>query len=438
MCAKGVDPISNLHSSRDRLIVGCDYGSQSAFALKEAASDLCEIVWLVDLSVPDMVQMARLMARMGTVVDVAGSSEQQVVDVLGAAEPNGILNLSDRMSVRLAHIASALGLEFHSPEVAANLSDKYLQRQALRAAGIPAPDFCELSNDPAGADLDQFTRDVGFPAVLKPRMGTGSRNTYKVNNRVELTRMMTALAPWRHEQEGMLLEGYLAGTEQPVSRFDPIVSVESFVRSGRIRHFSVTGRSPFAEPFRETGLVLPSDLSLEAASEAEKTAAAAITALGIGHGCLHTELKFTPDGPRIIEVNGRIGGGIPQLVRLAGEHKSILKFAMELALGVPEATEFPLQCSRIGWQRTIPPPVSADRVDSISGVDRLRNLPGIDQVTINRAAGDPVDWRRGLQDYVFQAYGSASDYDEILTQWAMMDEAVNISYKRRVVAGTMA
>lgn len=184
--------------------------------------------------------------------------------------------------------------------------------------------------------------------------------------------------------------------------------------------------------------MLPSDLSLEAASEAEKTAAAAITALGIGHGCLHTELKFTPDGPRIIEVNGRIGGGIPQLVRLAGEHKSILKFAMELALGVPEATEFPLQCSRIGWQRTIPPPVSADRVDSISGVDRLRNLPGIDQVTINRAAGDPVDWRRGLQDYVFQAYGSASDYDEILTQWAMMDEAVNISYKRRVVAGTMA
>ena len=419
-----------------RLIVSCDYGSQSVFSLKEAAQDLCEIIWLVDLSEPEMIQMARLMTRMGTVVDVAGTSEQQVVDLLGAAEPTGLLNLGDSMSVRLAHIAAALGLEFHSPEVAGYLSDKFLQRQALRSAGIPAPDFRPLSSNPNDVDLERFAHEVGFPAVLKPRMGNGSRNTYKVHNPAELFDIMTVLGPWLQEDAGMILEGYLTGTERLLSRFDPIVSVESFVRSGEVRHISVTGRSPFAEPFRETGLVLPSDLSAEDAGEAERTAAAAIAALGINHGCLHTELKFTPDGPRIIEVNGRIGGGIPQLVRLAGAQKSMLRFAMELALGVPEATEFPLEYSRIGWQRTVPPPVSAHRVDSISGLDKLKDLPGIDQISINRIAGETVDWRRGLQDYVIQAYGSASDYDEILTQWAMMDQAVNISYKERVAASS--
>jgi biotin carboxylase len=417
-----------------RLIVSCDYGSQSVFGLKEAADDLCEIIWLVDLTEPEMVQMARLMTRMGTVVDIAGSSEQQVIDLLGSAEPTGILNLGDSMSVRLANVAAALGLKFHSAETAGYLSDKFLQRQALRSAGIPAPDFLPLFSKPDEVDLERFTQEVGFPAVLKPRMGNGSRNTYKVHNPAELSHIMTVLGPRQQEDQGMILEGYLTGTDRLVSRFDPIVSVESFVHRGEVRHISVTGRSPFAEPFRETGLVLPSDLSVEDAGEAERTAAAAIVALGIEHGCLHTELKFTPDGPRIIEVNGRIGGGIPQLVRLAGGQKSMLRFAMELALDVPEATDFPVQYSRIGWQRTVPPPVSAHRVDSISGLEKLLDLPGIDQISINRNAGEAVDWRRGLQDYVIQAYGSAGDYDEILTQWALMDQAVDINYQERVGA----
>ena len=55
----------------ERLIVDYEYGAQSVFALKEAAGDLCEIIWLVNLSTPEMRQLARLMARMGTVVDIA-------------------------------------------------------------------------------------------------------------------------------------------------------------------------------------------------------------------------------------------------------------------------------------------------------------------------------------------------------------------------------
>ena len=70
----------------DRLIISCDYGSQSVFALKEAAGDLCEIVWLVDLSQPEMAQMARLMARMGTVIDIAELADRQAVDALGQAK----------------------------------------------------------------------------------------------------------------------------------------------------------------------------------------------------------------------------------------------------------------------------------------------------------------------------------------------------------------
>jgi biotin carboxylase len=412
----------------DRLIISSDYGSQSVFALKEASLDLCEIVWLVDLSVPEMAQMARLMARMGTVINIGELSGEQTVEALGEKGPTGLLCLSDRAMVPLAGIAAGLGLEFHSPVVASTLSDKLLQRQALRAAGIPTPEFRSVSAATNQADIDRLVSEVGFPAVLKPRQGCGSRNTFMVQDRAELTRLLTMPDTRQPERAGMILEAYLSRAERTVSRFDPIVSVESFIGGGEVHHLAITGRLPFADPFRETGLVLPSDLSPDDADAALETAAAAIRALGVVHGCLHTELKFTPDGPRIIEVNGRVGGGIPQLVRLAGSDVSILTLAMELALGVTPLVELPLAYSRIGWQRTVPPPVSARRINTIAGLDGLTQLPGIDQITVNRNAGEAVDWRRGLPEYVYQVYGSGGDYEEIEMQQTMIDEAVTVIY----------
>jgi hypothetical protein len=101
---------------------------------------------------------------------------------------------------------------------------------------------------------------------------------------------------------------------------------------------------------------------------------------------------------------------------------------MELALGVPAAIHTPIRYTRIGWYRTLPPPVSADRVDTIAGLETLRSVPGADQVTINRNAGETVDWRRGLQEFVYQVYGSGRDYDEVEAQCAMVDRAVTVTY----------
>jgi biotin carboxylase len=224
----------------------------------------------------------------------------------------------------------------------------------------------------------------------------------------------------------MILEEYLPTPDLRVSRFAPIVSVESYVSRGELRHFAVTGRFAFAEPFRETGSVLPSDLPAELARTAQATAAAAIGALGATYGCFHTEMKFTPDGPRIIEVNGRIGGGIPEMVELAGGSESVLRLGMELALGVPRDVR--LRYSRIGWRRAVTPPVSANRIEAITGLEKLKLLPGVDCVIVNRDAGEAVDWRHGYGDFVVQVYGSGGDYEEVEMQCAAVDRAVSVTY----------
>jgi biotin carboxylase len=409
-----------------RLIVDYEYGAQSVFALNEAAGGLCEIIWLVNLGTTEMRQLARLMSRMGTVVDVADRSEAQVVEELRGLSPTGLLSLSDRSGMMMARLAVALGLEFHLPVVAGRLFDKLRQREALLAGGIACPAFAGVWAGASPGEIDVLAADIGFPAVLKPRQGSASRDAYRVRDRDDLARLLAAGGPFEDEDGGMILEEYLPTTDHPVTRFAPIVSVESYVSGGELHHFAVTGRLQFAEPFRETGAVLPSDLPDELARMAESTAAAAIVALGATYGCFHTEMKFTPDGPRIIEVNGRIGGGIPEMVELAGGKESILRLGMELALGVPRHLR--PHFSRIGWWRAVTPPVSADRIEAITGLEKLKLLPGVDHVIVNRGAGEAVDWRQGYRDFVVQVYGSGGDYEEVEAQCASVDTAVSVTY----------
>ena len=225
------------------------------FSLRDATRGLCEIVWMIDLSEPHMANAARLLSRVGRVVDVAGLTADQTVQALGTTQPTGVVALNDRRLSLLAATADGLGLDFHSPEVARRLSDKLLQRQAMQSAGLPVPPFWEVPYGLTEHDAELLAGSVALPAVLKPRAGDGSRDVHQVHSVEQFVRLVTTSTTTG--RDGWLLEGYLEGTTRPVSRFADVVSVESFVWDGAVEHLAVTGRFPFAEPFRETGSVLP-------------------------------------------------------------------------------------------------------------------------------------------------------------------------------------
>ena len=139
----------------------------------------------------------------------------------------------------------------------------------------------------------------------------------------------------------MVLEGYLA--DDPSRAGEPYadyVSVESVVAEGVISHLALTGRFPLAENFRETGFFIPAALNDDDQSAVLALATSAIEALGVTTGCLHTEIKFTPDGPRVIEVNGRVGGGVPEMLdRAAGV--TLVEITLRVALGEAGADRRP-------------------------------------------------------------------------------------------------
>jgi biotin carboxylase len=394
--------------------------------LTEAAADICDLLWLIDASIPEMRQMTDLLNRFGPVVDSSGRGPDQILNELSAPyQPDGIATYLDANMTTLAQVATALHLPFHSVETAAALTDKFLQRQVLRDAGVPEVACRVVTPAQSAADLGPIDIEVGWPAVLKPRSAQGSRYTFKVSDAAELDRLLNALGPSRPD---MVLEGYLA--DDPARADSPYadyVSVESLASGGVISHLALTGRFPMAENFRETGFFIPAALDDGDREAALELATAAIGALGVHTGCLHTEVKFTPDGPRLIEVNGRVGGGVPEMLGRAAD-VPLLALTLRVALGEEIRIDGPVLTERVGYRFFLQPPAVSATVAAITGLDAVSDHPGVDTITVHQGPGADLDWKDGSRNHIMAVVGSAEDYTELQAVNRLLHKEVTVTY----------
>jgi biotin carboxylase len=414
-------------TGRTRPLVAVGYGPRCVpvMQLAEAAAGVCDLIWLIDTSVPGMSEMTDLLNRFGSVVDLEGMSVEQAVKTLADWEPDGMTTYLDAGMVDLACVAEDLGLPFHSPATAAALTDKAYQRRALAKAGLSMPPCHIVRPYQSPRELAAIEAEVGWPAVLKPRSAQGSRCTFLARDRAELENLLHALGPGR---PAMVLEGYLA--DDPARADDPYagyVSVESVVADGVISHLALTGRFPPAGNFRETGFFIPAALDAGSRSAVLDLATRAIDALGVRTGCLHTEVKFTPDGPRIIEVNGRVGGGVPEMLeRAAGV--SLLDLTLRVALGEPLAVDGPVATERIGYRFFLQPPTVSATVSSVEGINDFSDHAEVDTVSLHQAPGAALDWRDGSGNHILAVVGSTDDEAQLQAAYRLLHQKVTVTY----------
>jgi biotin carboxylase len=386
--------------------------SFATLSLSEAARGLCKLLWIVDTSNDEQASMQRLLRKLGTVVDINGLGMDDAAAAVAQFELDGILTLADDNLRLCAELASHLGLTFHSPETALVLTDKHLQRAALERAGLEVPQSWVISPTDYQTTWSMMEHEINYPAVFKPRRGEASRDTVPVNSSQEL---------------GALIEEHLASGEREfvIEEFIPdalpgvagdgfagYVSVESFVVDGTVTHLAINGRMPQAFPFRETGFFIPSALDDELAQPVLDVATGAIRAMDVTTGCFHTEIKLTPDGPVVIEVNGRIGGGVPEML-LAATGVDLLKISMSLALGDTVDTGDLPAAHCVAYLFYVHAPTEMRRIIAVEGLDELRAMDGVQEVVLNRGPGQVVDWREGNHGHVFSVFGTAADHEGI-------------------------
>jgi biotin carboxylase len=421
------DAVDNPANER-RPLVAVAYGPRCVpvMQLVEAAADLCELLWMIDGSLPEMHAMTELLNRFGPVVNIAGLGvDELLVELSAPFQPDGIVTYLDANMTTFARVAEVLDLPFHSPATAAALTDKAEQRRMLKSAGLAVPACVVIPIDSSHVDFAAIEAEVGWPAVLKPRSAQGSRYTFFVKSDRRLAELLGDLGPSRPD---MVLESYLADDPSRLGEpYADYVSVESVVADGIVSHLALTGRFPLAENFRETGFFIPAVLSESDERAALELARTAIVALGVTTGCLHTEVKFTLDGPRVIEVNGRVGGGVPEMIsRAAGVE--LVEMTLRLALGEDVRVAGPVPTERIGFRFFLQPPSVSATVAAIEGIDAVSKYPGVDAITVHQGPGSVLDWMDGSRNHIMAVVGSAGDYDQLLAVNRLLHEEVTVTY----------
>jgi biotin carboxylase len=414
-------------SNERRPLVAVGYGPRCVPVLRltEAAVNICDLLWLIDGTLPEMQEMTDLLNRFGPVVDVSGLGVDDILHELSSYAPDGLVTYLDANMATYAQVASALEVPFHSFETAVALTDKFEQRRVLGAGGLTVPSSHVIGPDMSEEDLAAIKDDVGWPAVLKPRSAQGSRYTFLVTDASHLDQLLTALGSERPE---MVLEGYIE--DDPSRIGDPYaayVSVESVVSAGVISHLALTGRFPLAENFRETGFFIPASLDEADRESALRIATSAIETLGVSTGCLHTEVKFTPEGPQVIEVNGRVGGGVPEMLQRAAGIP-LLELTLRLALGVPVQIDGPVETKHIGYRFFLQPPDVSATVASITGLDTVSDHPGVGAITVHQGPGADLDWKDGSRNHILAVVGTAEDYAELRAVNRLLNQEVTVTY----------
>ena len=392
------------------------YGSlsleQPLRRLVEAAQGVCRILWVLPFDHKETRTALRLSKAQGDidgdVVDASKMSPSEAAQAIAAHHPQGITCFIDETILWTAGVADLLGMLFHAPRTAERLTDKLHQRIALAEYGLPTPDFWDPDDLVADDALAAMLHSAQFPLVLKPRHGTASRDAETLTSEKDLRRFLA-----KQDHGRMLIESYIPDPTTPCTGEGnaPYVSVEILVSAGVVSVLGVTGRSPLAEPFRETGTYFPADVSEETRASFARAAVAATRAIGITSGVLHVEVKSTDEGPVIVEVNGRPGGaGITEFVKRA-HGLDLIALAMRVALGeriVYKSLPLP---SEVLFFFYVQPDARLNRITAIEGLDAARLIPGVEQVTAGKHVGDAFSWRDGSLANVATVTGAAPDHD---------------------------
>ena len=415
-------------SNETRPLMAIGYGPRcvSLVELTRVAGTLCDVTWLIDESIPEMSEMSRFLGRFGSVVDVNGRSPQEVAAAISSPrKPDGLITFLDKGMAIFAGVSEILGVPFHSVDTAMALTDKAYQRERLAAAGLDSTRCYVVSAEEIRRCRVSPPPDLGWPAVLKPRSSQGSYYTFLAKDGAHLDSLVKLIG---HDCPEMILESYIPDDPTRDRRpYASYVSVESVVADGEIHHLAITGRFPLAEDFRETGFFLPAALTSRDEAKALELASAAISALDVRTGGLHTEIKFSADGPRVVEVNGRVGGGVPEMLSRASGVE-LLDLVLRVALGEEVSTTGLVPTSMIGYRFFLqPPPISAV-VSTIEGLDVLSDCPSVDSISVHQRPGAALDWKDGSRNHILSVVGTASDYDELQEVNRIVNDVVKVSY----------
>jgi hypothetical protein len=115
----------------------------------------------------------------------------------------------EQLQMPMAQVRDALDIEGLRTDVARRFRDKDRMKEVLRAHDVPVAKSALVASP---AELEKFVAEVGFPAILKPQAGLGTRATYRITSRDDLT-ALTAQGVVPSRQQPLQAEEFVQARE---------------------------------------------------------------------------------------------------------------------------------------------------------------------------------------------------------------------------------
>lgn len=217
---------------------------------------------------------------------------------------DGVVTFWDRDVELVAAIAAEFGLPGSSIESASAARNKYLMRRILSKSGIPDIRYAEITTFD---ELRAAASDIGYPVIIKPVSASASKGVFKIDDAAGLRHTWDLVrrhvvpesdAMFGYNKGQFLVEEFMAGPEY---------SVEAVIDASTVHILGITEKE-IDPSFEEVQHTFPACLSQRESDEIVQLATEALVASGLSSCGTHTEVKKTPDGFRIVEINGRLAG----------------------------------------------------------------------------------------------------------------------------------
>ncbi|SCK10841.1 acetyl-CoA carboxylase biotin carboxylase subunit family protein [Streptomyces sp. WMMB 322] len=280
------------------------------------------------------------------VSDYSGGShvDRLLDDMCAQGDVEVLVHVTEDDILRCARVRDRYDIPGLRYEEALPWRDKYVMKQAVRAHGIPAPDFVVPAT---AADARRFAGRAGWPVVVKPRLGYASHGVRLVHDPREFEELA---AQW--DPEDVMLESFTEGD---------VLHVDGFTQDGKVLYVSVSRYVGNCLSFHET-LPLGSvqlDRDGEEHARLAEFAERVVEALPrIDFSPFHLEVFRRPGSGDLefCEIACRLGGAhiMETLTYATGVNPARLWIRHQLGLETGPATPLNDKARRYGWL-LIPP-----------------------------------------------------------------------------------
>lgn len=401
-------------------------GHSSASPLKINASsrNTCEIIFLVNNKNFYEENLFRYVRNKTVFLDF--SDNQGLIKLINEIKPDGIITFCEEALDIWVWLSNFYKLKGNSEETIINIINKFKQRTLLNKVKELNVNHMELCT----VEIEDL-KESNFPVIVKPIRGFGSKEVFKVDSKYELNKCIKNLS----SDQSFYIEEFLKG--KPMfsnSLIGDYVSVESISNSSIHTPVAITLKLSQNQNFAETGMFVCDCIDKNLEKEIKKVAVKALEALSFENGVTHTEIKLTNDGPKIIEVNARLGGYVGDLVK---KKYGIDLINIALQLSFKNDIEYKKNNQAgIFYQKFIIPELLEDSM--------LVKVLGVDRSTLNEISGNLIYEKikddksiikkeDRTQRIVGIAYGQCAEFSSFLEEIETIETTIKPLLKEKLI-----